>query len=766
VTVRGFADVHNHQFAHLGFGGREFFGEPEGPLAQALPWCTSVHGLGGTADPIGQMMHWMYGGGGIGHKVGGYPQFDGWPRWDSVTHQSVHESWLETAWRGGMRLMVMLAVNNEWMCSLPNFLMAPGRTGRDMEAVDLQLRAALDMQNRIDAASGGPGTGWYRIVRTPQEASAVIAAGKLAVVLGIEVDFLFNSYPGGSLTADGVRAQVQKYFDLGVRYVFPIHFGDNAFGGTALQNGMEAADVGVRITVGTISVETPFVLHTTDGRSLGYERAGGRRNRQGLTDLGRVLLTELMQRGMLFDVDHMSWQTRSDALALAEQHHYPVMSGHTGFIDLCHGDKRHEGQQTGPEVDRIRALGGIVSPIVAQGKLDEIATWTRPDGSSVPHVCGGSTNTFAQAYLYAVQRMDGANVAIGTDFNGFAGLPGPTSGPEACPGGKAGSPAVGRVSYPFTSPITGQPIGRTVVGQKTFDINDDGLAHVGMLPDFIEALRVMGVRDSELEPLLTSATAFADMWARTRQTWQAAFQANTSSLWQVVHNVGGQDYRLGMMPGTSPSVGTLPTGGCQFAFQANTGSLWVIGADNRGDLKLGMKAGTSPALVGVHGGWQAAFQANTGSLWVIGADNRGDLKLGMMPGTSPAIAAVPGGWVVAFQANTGNLWVVGKGGPGDTHLGMKAGTSPSITGLPGGGWQAAFQANTGNLWAVGTDNRGDLKLGMMDGTSPAIVAVPGGWQAAFQANTGNLWVVGLDNPGDLHLGMQKGTSPSITAVPA
>ena len=435
-----------------------------------------------------------------------------------------------------------------------------------------------------------------------------------------------------------------------------------------------------------------------------------------------MLLTELMQRGMLFDVDHMSWQTRADALTLAEQHHYPVMSGHTGFIDVCRGDKRHEGQQTGKEVDRIRALGGIVAPIVAQGKLGEIATWTRPDGSSVPHVCGGSTNSFAQAYLYAVQRMDGGQVAIGTDFNGFAGLPGPTSGPEACPGGKAGNPTSGRVNYPFTSPITGQQIQHTVIGEKAFNINDDGLAHVGMLPDFIEALRVMGVRDSELQPLLNSATGFADMWARTKQTWQAAFQANTSNLWSVVHNVGGQDWRLGMMPGTSPSISALPTGSCQYAFQANTGSLWLVGADNRGDMKLGMKAGTSPAVVGVHGGWQAAFQANTGSLWVIGADSRGDLKLGMMAGTSPSIAAVPGGW------------------------------------------QAAFQANTGSLWVVGADSRGDLKLGMMAGTSPSIAAVPGGWVVAFQANTGNLWVVGKGAPGDTHFGMKAGTSPSITGA--
>jgi hypothetical protein len=29
------------------------------------------------------------------HHVGGFPEFDGWPRWDSVTHQAVHIDWLQ-----------------------------------------------------------------------------------------------------------------------------------------------------------------------------------------------------------------------------------------------------------------------------------------------------------------------------------------------------------------------------------------------------------------------------------------------------------------------------------------------------------------------------------------------------------------------------------------------------------------------------------------------------------------------------------------------
>jgi hypothetical protein len=246
--VIGFADLHNHQFANLGFGGVMFWGSPSGPAPEALPWCTSAHGPDGTGDVIGAALKtFVYHAPGLGHKVGGYPQFDGWPRWDnSITHQAVHADMLWRAVQGGLRLMVMLAVNNEWMCQLPGMKHAPGRSCADMEAVDLQLQGAKDLQASIDAASGGPGRGWYRIVQDPFQARSAIEAGKLAVVLGVEVDYLFNGYLDRVVTGDQLRAVVAKYYDVGVRYVFPIHFSNNLFGGTAFQNGLYATNRGER----------------------------------------------------------------------------------------------------------------------------------------------------------------------------------------------------------------------------------------------------------------------------------------------------------------------------------------------------------------------------------------------------------------------------------------------------------------------------------------------------------------------------------------
>jgi hypothetical protein len=96
----GFADIHNHQFAYLGFGGKAFHGRAFGDIADALPWCTPDHGPGGTGDIIGNIIKSMYGSSILGHHVGGYPEFDGWPRWDSITHQTVYEDWLYRAVQG------------------------------------------------------------------------------------------------------------------------------------------------------------------------------------------------------------------------------------------------------------------------------------------------------------------------------------------------------------------------------------------------------------------------------------------------------------------------------------------------------------------------------------------------------------------------------------------------------------------------------------------------------------------------------------------
>src|SRR3954452_10041582 len=109
-----------------------------------------------------------------------------------------------------------------------------------MDAVRLQHKRILELQDYIDAQNGGPGKGWFRIVTDPWQARNVIHEGKLAVVLGIEISRLFDCQ-----TYDGVakcdRAQIDRdpdeVYGYGVRDMELINKFDNALAGVAGDNG-------------------------------------------------------------------------------------------------------------------------------------------------------------------------------------------------------------------------------------------------------------------------------------------------------------------------------------------------------------------------------------------------------------------------------------------------------------------------------------------------------------------------------------------------
>lgn len=567
-SIWGFADLHVHQFNNLGFGGKMFWGMPYGPLDKALPWCTDAHGWGGVGDIIGNTMSLMArpstdaavaagtgavvgaGLGGVvgaaagagiggalgsGHKVGGNPQFDGWPRWDSFTHQQVYADWLKRALDGGLKLIVMYAGNNEVLCAKAN--KAPGRTCDDMEAVRIELDSAKAMERYIDAQSGGAGQGWYRLVYSAQEARDAIARGQLAVVLGAEVPTLFGCRVG-RCTPQSVHDELARYYALGIRELFPIHNADNAFGGSAVYNDLfnlsnktiagsyfsveDCSDQGVKfhfaVGAAVAAVDAKLAaLGGADYKPPAYPGTG-HCNARGLTPLGDFFIREMMSRKMVIDVDHMSWKTMASVFAIADANQYPLVSSHTGFLDISRGEKASEGQKTPAQMQAIRKNGGLIAAILFQGSRSE----TQNPASPIPHDCGNSSQSWAQAYLYAVQQLGGSTpVALGSDFNGLAGMPSPRFGPDACTRGDRGPNAEmgGRVTYPFQAHgVPGRMLDRSTVGNRVFDYNEDGLAHVGMLPDMIQDLKVQGMTDAQLDPLFHSAEAYIQMWERIERT--------------------------------------------------------------------------------------------------------------------------------------------------------------------------------------------------------------------------------------------------------
>ena len=507
----GFADLHNHQFANLGFGGKLIWGSPYGDLNEVLTSCADRHGWKGWHDVVGNAMRLALIRRAPWHGVDGSPGFSGWPSWDSFTHQTVHEQWLRRAVDGGLRLMVMLAVNNEWVSH--SILRVKDDSADDMKAVDAQLEAAKNLEHLIDERCGGPGLGWYRIVTSADQARRVIADGRLAVVLGIEVDRLFGAGVGTTMSTSDLVANLDKYHQKGVRHLFPIHFGDNGFGGGSFDNAMirdrDAPWVSRRNPPGTLWASR---VRTEDARAAGYEYRTGRRNPRGLSPLGRTLIRELIARGMTFDLDHMSARARKDTLEICSEHDYPPVAGHAGFLEIARYDRRHERQLARDDLEWVRDLGGMIGLLVDQGSLGELAPWP-PDRPTIPLRAGSSANALVQAYLYAKDRLDGAPIALGSDLNGFARLPGPRYG-SGLPRRERGGPPVGtRVEYPFRA-ISGVRLGRSRIGDRDYDVNTDGVAHVGMLPDLIADFSALGVPMTDLAPLAGSAAGFVDLWSR------------------------------------------------------------------------------------------------------------------------------------------------------------------------------------------------------------------------------------------------------------
>ena len=519
ARVWGFADTHTHLFANLAFGGDLFWGSPFGDEESALRKCYLGHGLT-FGVPL--------------HRRSGYNTYDGWPSWNTQIHQQMYSNWLYRAFQGGLRLMVMLAVNSELLCRAAHGTEAKCK---DWESVPSQLQSARDMESYL----ARHGSAWFHVVASAAEARATINRGQLAVVLGIEADEVFDCRRPHSCTEAEIRATLQRYYKLGVRHFFPIHLADNQFGGMALfparanfnfvnkfMNSKwlsveSCAEVGIEFDMnraGGSSIANAFGLtHHLGyfGRPPQYAVRPGHCNSQGLTPMGRFLMRELFAQGFIVDVDHMSRKAVDEALTIAEEMQEPVIAGHTTVLGALRGQRRSEYAKSDEQLRRISAVNGMVSIGLAEVPLANELTQT----NALPkNNCSSSSAAWAQPYLYAVSRLGGADTAVvgvATD-QAFINLVGPRFGPDACNGGaraeRADQGTSGRLSYPIPILSPGRPlqVNASRQGTRTFDFNTDGMAHIGMYPDFFADLLTIGVTAGDLQPVFRSAERYIRVW--------------------------------------------------------------------------------------------------------------------------------------------------------------------------------------------------------------------------------------------------------------
>jgi hypothetical protein len=530
--IIGFADTHTH----MGMSSEMSLAGDVGPSAggvlygevvhrfgvpHALKDCADFHGPDGIrdannileTDPTGR------------HQTKGWPTFVDWPRRNFLTHQVMYHAWVERAWRAGLRVMVNHGTNIAALCRVgQTYAGKPEADCNDMSVASKQVQYLYDVQDYIDAQFGGPGKGWYRIVRSPAEARKVANEGKLAVVLGVEVAQVFNCgvtiLPGGMEVRRCDQAQIdqeiEKLWALGVRHVYPFHDIDSSLGGAGIFNGdvinfLNFLDTGsfwkttecrafpkdepsVREPGANMTTAVPgtgndpltkLLLDAVGGITPLYPE-GKRCNARTVTDLGMYALQAVMKRGFVIDIDHAAYHSKDIMLDLAEKMNppYPMASSHDAHGGL-----------TSDQAVRVLKHGGVIYPYKGNGIkhvefLEKLKFWRNKAGVN--------------------DKLLG--LGYGADANGFGGHPGPRGG-DSVP-----------VKYPFTlfrgegwgtrfQSLPAMQVNLLSIPEsgKFWHIDEVGMAHYGLVADFVEEVRLEGGAPA-LDALYNSAEAYVQMW--------------------------------------------------------------------------------------------------------------------------------------------------------------------------------------------------------------------------------------------------------------
>jgi hypothetical protein len=545
--VIGFAEVHTHMaMGHEMSDGSRTVGPAGGGalygqmfhrfgVTHALEDCAAWHGPDGIRDPEAAVLDMSPL---RTHDTQGWPTFIDWPARDSQLHQGQYYKWVERAWKAGLRVMVSEGTNIEALCqvaqihqSTVNPAAASTIVCDDMTLGINQVKYLFELEKYVDAQEGGPGKGWFRIVKDPFEARAVINEGKLAVVPGLEFSNLFqcgvtflpgDDKDGGTTdplcTKESIDAQIEEVWELGVRELFPYHDVNSALGGTGIFNGLALNLVGYWGTrrfwdtydcpdggegdsyfyaAGSKMYDpsapsgfgddplTGFIVSSFQGLLPVYPTTKRQCNARGTTELGRYVLQKLMEKKFIIDIDHAELSIKQDMIDLARQQApaYPLISAHGGHGGISLQQARD-----------ILELGGLIYPFMGNGrehkdfieKLKPIWPAGRPMA-----------------------------VGYGMDNNGIAD--------RARPRGAGSEP----VQYPFTlfqgpdwgpkysgiSPVTFDM--QTVPESgKFWHIDEVGMAHYGLVADFVEEARIEGGAEA-LDALYNSAEAYLQMWEQT-----------------------------------------------------------------------------------------------------------------------------------------------------------------------------------------------------------------------------------------------------------
>jgi membrane dipeptidase len=156
--------------------------------------------------------------------------------------------------------------------------------------------SAIDKINRIHHVAEVEMPEEVAIALTPQDVSRIHEQGKIVAIIGME-----NGYPIGEDIGN-----VEKFWNLGVRYITLSHIGHN------------------QICDSSLGLDTQLPPHG------------------GLSPFGHKVVAEMNRLGMLIDVSHIGKQSVLDVIRLSKA---PVMASHSTHRDFCGLERMWDDEQ-------------------------------------------------------------------------------------------------------------------------------------------------------------------------------------------------------------------------------------------------------------------------------------------------------------------------------------------------------------------------------------------------------------------------------------
>lgn len=202
-----------------------------------------------------------------------------------------------------------------------------------------------------------------------------------------------------------------------------------------------------------------------------FNQGGNACNARQLQEPGRYLVNRLMDKGMIIEIDHMSYATRMQTLDAIESRSYSgVVSSH-GWMENMASVR-----------ERIFRVGGIMAPF--NSTPSGLATiWQRYAAEMKP-------------YPYLI------GIGMGSDVQGVTSQP---SGDDGF-----------TPQYPFKSLDGLVTFTQPKAGNRQFNFADEGVATYGMYAEWVENLRDRDAHANNkvMDIFMNSAEAYLQMWER------------------------------------------------------------------------------------------------------------------------------------------------------------------------------------------------------------------------------------------------------------